>query len=80
MITQHNAAVADPALTQEIRATYKNRELAMADLADYIDTFYNRTRRHSHLGGLVRTNSRRLTNRADSVSTESWELQPSCVR
>ena len=31
---------------------YKNRELAIADLADYIDTFYNRTRRHSHLGGL----------------------------
>ncbi len=31
---------------------YKNRELAIADLADYIDTFYNRTRHHSHLGGL----------------------------
>jgi putative transposase len=31
---------------------YKNRELAKADLADYIDTFYNRTRRHSHLDGL----------------------------
>ena len=31
---------------------YKNRELAIADVADYIDTFYNRTRRHSHLGGL----------------------------
>jgi putative transposase len=31
---------------------YKNRELAIADLADCIDTFYNRTRRHSHLGGL----------------------------
>ena len=31
---------------------YKNRELAIADLAAYIDTFYNRTRRHSHLGGL----------------------------
>jgi putative transposase len=30
---------------------YKNRELAIADVADYIDTFYN-TRRHSHLGGL----------------------------
>lgn len=28
------------------------RELAIADVADYIDTFYNRTRRHSHLGGL----------------------------
>jgi hypothetical protein len=31
---------------------YKNRELAIADVADYIDTFYNGTRRHSHLGGL----------------------------
>ena len=31
---------------------YKNRELAKADLADYIDSFYNRTRRHSHLGGV----------------------------
>jgi putative transposase len=31
---------------------YKNRELAIADMADYIETFYNRTRRHSHLGGL----------------------------
>ena len=30
----------------------KNRELATADVADYIDTFYNRTRRHSHLRGL----------------------------
>jgi putative transposase len=31
---------------------YKNRELAIAEVADYIETFYNRTRRHSHLGGL----------------------------
>jgi putative transposase len=31
---------------------YKSRELAISDVADYIDTFYNRTRRHSHLGGL----------------------------
>src|SRR5262252_1635580 len=31
---------------------YRNRELAIADVADYIDSFYNRTRRHSHLGGL----------------------------
>jgi len=31
---------------------YKNRELAIADVADYIETFYNRTRRHSHLGGV----------------------------
>lgn len=31
---------------------YRNRELARNDLADYIDAFYNRTRRHSHLGGV----------------------------
>jgi putative transposase len=31
---------------------YKNRELAVNDVSDYIETFYNRTRRHSHLGGM----------------------------
>ena len=31
---------------------YKNRALALADVADYIDVFYNRSRRHSHLDGL----------------------------
>ena len=31
---------------------YKTRELASTDVADYIDTFYNRSRRHSHLGGV----------------------------
>lgn len=31
---------------------YKTRELAIADVADYIDTFYNRARRHSHIGGI----------------------------
>jgi putative transposase len=31
---------------------YKSRELAITDVADYIETFYNRTRRHSHLGGV----------------------------
>jgi putative transposase len=30
----------------------KNRELAIAGVAGYIDTFCSRTRRHSHLGGL----------------------------
>jgi transposase InsO family protein len=29
---------------------YKNREIALAVIADYIESFYNRTRRHSHLG------------------------------
>ena len=31
---------------------YKNREMATADISDYIDSFYNRTRRHSHVGGI----------------------------
>lgn len=31
---------------------YKTRALARADVFDYIETFYNRTRRHSHLGGI----------------------------
>ena len=28
---------------------YSNRELARADVAEYINTFHNSTRRHSHL-------------------------------
>jgi putative transposase len=31
---------------------YKNRALALNDVADYIERFYNRTRRHSHLSGV----------------------------
>ncbi len=31
---------------------YPSRDVALADIADYIDTFYNRTRLHSHLGGV----------------------------
>jgi putative transposase len=31
---------------------YKDRELAVADLADCIDSFYNSTRCHSYLGGV----------------------------
>lgn len=31
---------------------YKTLELARADVFDYIETFYNRTRRHRHLGGI----------------------------
>ena len=31
---------------------YKTRELARADIFDYIEMFCNRVRRHSHLGGV----------------------------
>jgi putative transposase len=30
----------------------KNRELATKEVSDYIESFYNRTRRHRHLGGV----------------------------
>ncbi len=32
------------------RRTYRSRDVARADLFDYIEVFYNRKRRHSHLG------------------------------
>ena len=31
---------------------FKTRDLARADVFDYIEVFYNRARRHSHLGGV----------------------------
>lgn len=31
---------------------YKTRDLAREDVFDYIEVFYNRQRRHSHLGGV----------------------------
>jgi putative transposase len=34
---------------------YKTRDLARADIFDYIEVFYNRTWCHSHLGGVSPT-------------------------
>jgi transposase InsO family protein len=34
------------------KRVYKTRDLARADVFDYIEMFYNSTRRHSHLGGV----------------------------
>lgn len=34
------------------KRVYKTRALARADIFDYIETFYNRVRRHSCLGGV----------------------------
>jgi len=31
---------------------YKTGELALADIGDYINSFYNCSRRHSHLGAV----------------------------
>lgn len=34
------------------KKVYRTRDLAKADVFDYIEGFYNRARRHSHLGGV----------------------------
>lgn len=34
------------------RCFQPSHDVALADIADYIDTFYNRTRRHCRLGGV----------------------------
>lgn len=34
------------------KRVYKTREMARVDIFDYIEVFYNRSRRRSHLGGL----------------------------
>lgn len=31
---------------------YKTRQLAADDISDYIESFYNRTRRHQYIGGV----------------------------
>jgi len=35
-----------------MHADLKTRDLARADVFDYIEAIYNRTRCHSHLGGV----------------------------
>jgi len=34
------------------KAIYKSRELAAADVSDYIEEFHNQTRLHSHVEGV----------------------------
>jgi putative transposase len=34
------------------RQIYRTRDLAKADIFEYIEMFYNRTQRHNHLGGV----------------------------
>ena len=51
---------------------YKTRDLARADIFDYIEALYNRARRHSRLGGV----SRRPLNRhrrEDRICLLSWD-------
>ncbi|EPN0236325.1 IS3 family transposase, partial [Enterobacter hormaechei] len=54
---------------------YKTRDLARADIFDYIEVFYNRARRHSHLGGVTAASVRRPSNRPrreDRICLRAW--------
>jgi putative transposase len=46
---------------------YKTRDLARADIFDYIEIFYNRQRRHTHLGGISPEAFERLNVRSATV-------------
>src|SRR5581483_356797 len=52
--------------------------IATADIADYIDLFYNQTRRHSHLSGVSPEEFEGAVLRRE-LSTKSWEVQPDPV-
>ena len=47
---------------------YKTRDLARADIFDYIELFYNQIRRHSHLGGVSPEAFERASFRGSGVS------------
>ena len=43
---------------------YTTREIATAEIYEYIEMFYNRTRRHSHLSGVSPETFEAVSNRA----------------
>ncbi len=43
---------------------YKTREMATAEISEYIELFYNRTRRHSHLSGVSPETFKAVSTRA----------------
>ena len=43
---------------------YTTREIAKTEISDYIDMFYNHTRRHSHLSGVSPETFEAISNRA----------------
>ena len=53
---------------------YKTRDLARTDVFDYIEVFYNRTWRHSHLGGVSPEAFERASNWGLSLSAIALEV------
>jgi putative transposase len=57
------------------RRIYKTRDLARADVVDYIEAFYNRTRRQSHTGGISPEAFERASKQGFGASTIVGEVQ-----
>jgi len=51
------------------KKVYRTRQLAKADIFEYIEMFYNQTRRHSHLGGVSPEAFEAASNRGLQVSS-----------
>ena len=51
---------------------YTTSDLATVDIAAYIESFNNKARRHSHLGGVSPRSSSQQRTDANKVCTESW--------
>ena len=47
---------------------YRTRDQARADIFDYIEMFYNRSRRHSHLGDVSPEAFEQASKRSGAVS------------
>ena len=56
------------------RQVYRTIQEARADLFDYIEGFYNRKRRHEHLGGLSQGKDQREEAGSLAVSTKLGEF------
>jgi len=54
---------------------YPNKNEAKTDIFDFIETFYNPKKRHSHTGGVSPDNFKRRILRIYRLSSESWEVQ-----
>jgi putative transposase len=54
---------------------YKTRDLARAHVFDYIEAFYDRTRRDSHLDGVNPEGFERASVCGSSLSIVAWEVR-----
>ena len=56
------------------RVRSRTRDEVRSDVSDYIEAFYNRKRRHKHIGGVSPVELKRAVA-SKKVSTEVWGFQ-----